>query len=335
MIKNFNSCILALILCWSCFCPDAEAQDIQAVAKLEQTAIRIGDQTKLRLSVFQRVKQTVGFPAIADTLNSKIQVISSSKQDTIPDENDPEKITVTKSYVITSFDAGSYTLPAFVFTAKEGALKTNELILLVQSVKVDTTKAIYDIKQPLAVSYTFTDWIKDNWQWVLFPLLGIILIAGLVWYLMKRRGKKPVIQVNKPSLPAHTIALAQLTELRNKKLWQQEQVKEYYSELSDVLREYLEKRYQIKTHEKTTDEIFEGLSKVAITAENKNILHGLLMTADLVKFAKGKPLPVENERSIEDAVIFVSNTAERKTERPENTKENAENTKGGDGAERI
>jgi len=325
MIKNFKSCALVLMLCWSCFCLKAGAQDIQAVAKLDQTAIRIGDQTKLRLSVFQRVKQSVGFPAITDTLNSKIQVISSSKPDTIPDQNDPEKITVTRSYVITSFDAGSYQLPAFVFTAKEGALKTNELTLLVQSVKVDTTKAIYDIKQPLAVSYTFTDWIKDNWQWVLFPLLGVILVAGLVYYLIKRRANKPVIQVNKPVIPAHTTALAQLNELRDKKLWQQERVKEYYSELSDVLREYLEKRYQIKTHEKTTDEIFSGLAGVAIAAENKNLLHGLLMMADLVKFAKGKPLPVENEQSIEDAVIFVSNTAENKPE----------HTKGGNSAEGI
>jgi hypothetical protein len=324
MIKNFKSYLLVFMVCCSCFCLEATAQDIQAVAKLDQRAIRIGDQTKLHLSVYQRTKQTVTFPAVTDTLGSSIQVISSSKQDTIPDQNDPEKITVTKSFVITSFDAGTYKIPAFIFTAKEGELKSNELTLLVQSVKVDTTKSIYDIKEPLKVSYTFVDWIKDNWQWIVLPLLGAILLVWLAYSYFKRRKNKPVTEPGKPVMPADAIALRQLAELHDKKLWQQELIKEYYSELSDVLREYLEKRYHIKTHEKTTDEIFAGLSNVEISAENKNTLKGLLVTADLVKFAKEKPSATENEQSMADAVFFVSNTAGRKSEAPADTNRPAE-----------
>jgi hypothetical protein len=168
----------------------------------------------------------------------------------------------------------------------------------------------------LAVSYTWSDWIRDNWQLVLFPLLAVLLIAVAVYYWVKRKKDIPVTAVVVPALPAHTIALNQLTALKDKKLWQQDQVKEYYSELTGVLREYLEKRYAIRTHEKTTEEIITGLQRAEITADHKAALHQLLTLADMVKFAKEKPVAVENERSIEDAILFVSSTRKTVTDQP-------------------
>ena len=310
MTKHFKYILVFLVV----FGMKAAAQDIRAVAKLDQSAIRIGDQTKLHLTIYQQAKDQFSFPALADTLAGKLQIVSTAAQDTIRDQNNPEKITVTKSFVITGFDAGTYTIPSYEFKGKAGLLRTEPLQLVVQTVKVDTTKAIFDIKQPLAVSYTFGDWLKDNWQLVLFPFLGILLIVAAVYYWLKRKKDVPVKTVPKPGLPAHTVALDQLKALKEKKLWQQEQVKEYYSELSDVLREYIEKRYAIKTYEKTTDEILSGLKYADITAENKATVRELLTLADLVKFAKQKPVAVENERSIEDAMLFVSATRKIITE---------------------
>ena len=237
-----------------------------------------------------------------------MQIVSVNKPDTTVDKNDPKNITVIQSYTITSFDAGTYTIPSFAFGTKGGVIKTNELTLQVETVKVDTTKAIYDIKQPLAVTYTFFDWLRDNWYWVALGLLGVLVIAGLIWYFRKRPKKEVIIEKPKPGVPPHIVALNKLKELQNKKLWQQGEVKQYYSELSDVLREYIEKRYVVKTHEKTTDEIFEGLTRAAITQENKNILRQILTISDLVKFAKEKPLPPENEQNINNAIDFVLNT---------------------------
>ena len=178
-----------------------------------------------------------------------------------------------------------------------------------QTVKVDTTKAIYDIKQPLKVSYTFFDWLKDNWIWVLLGVIVIAAIVGFIYYLKKKPKKEMILPVVKqPLIAAHVTALTQLKVLRDKKLWQQGEIKQYYVELSDVLREYLEKRYFIKTHEKTTDEIFAGLRGLDIPTENKQILQQILVMADLVKFAKEKPTPADNEQSIENAVVFVSKT---------------------------
>lgn len=308
MIRKLINYILVLMMFLFCLSFKAEAQDTRVFVKLDPATIRIGDQAKLRLTVEQPAKEQVSFPKLGDTLTSKIQVIETGKQDTIKDKNDPSRITVTKSITITSFDAGAYIIPPFVFTAKGGGLKTAESVLTVEAVKVDTTKAIYDIKQPLAVSYSWMDWLRDNWAWVVSPILAILVIAGLIWYLKKRAKDKPVTEVIVPGLPVHVTALNRLQELRAKKLWQQGEIKQYYSELSDVIREYLEKRYAIKTQEKTTDEIFSSLKGLEITPENKQVLHQLLTMSDLVKFAKEKPLPVENEEQLDNAISFVKHT---------------------------
>ena len=338
MISKFLNYILVLIVFISCFGFKAEAQDIQVMAKLDQTMVRIGDQTKLHLTVEQPAKEQVNFPKLTDTLTGKVQIIASSKIDTIYDKNDHNKITVTQSFTVTCFDAGTYAIPSFSFGSKSGVLKTNELTLDVQSVKVDTTKSIYDIKQPLAVSYTFMDWLRDNWYLVVIPIIVVLLIIGLIWYLRKRPKRALPVVAPKPGLPFYTITLNQLKELKDKKLWQQNEVKQYYSELSDVLREYLEKRYQIKTQEKTTDEIFDGLKIVDLAPENKEMLRQLLKLSDLVKFAKEKPLPIENEESIEKAIDFVLKTQQAvvsANHRPSATSVKPGNIEGGNAGEHI
>jgi hypothetical protein len=315
-MKKFFNFNLIVFLLFTCICRNASAQSMQAEAKLQQYTIKIGDQTKLFLSVHQPAKEKVNFPKLTDTIMAKVLVVSAGKRDTTFDTADHSRATVTQSYVITSFDEGKYTIRPFTFGTSEGAITTGDLTLQVQTVKVDTTKAIYDIKQPLAVSYTLWDWIKDHWIWVLSGLLLIALIIGLIWYLKNRPKDIPIIRVIKPVIPIHVIALNKLQELRGKKLWQQGEIKQYHIELSDVLREYLEKRYTIKTYEKTTDEIFEELKYVEITGENKNMLRQILMLADLVKFAKEQPVPAENELSMDNAIIFVTKTQQADIQAP-------------------
>jgi hypothetical protein len=308
MNNRFFNYILPFVFL-GCLAFRASAQNISAEAKLQQYTIRIGDQTKLFLSVRQPVKEHVSFPKLADTITGKITVVGANKPDTTVDKNDPGNITVNQSYTITSFDAGTYTIPPFTIGTSAGPIKTNELTLQVETVKVDTTKAIYDIKRPMTVSYGILDWIKDNAIWLAPSLLGLLAIIGLILYLKNRPKKEAVtIQKPKPGLPPHIIAINKLKELRDKKLWQQGEIKQYYVEISDILREYLEKRYVIKAHEQTTDEIFDSLRNIAITAANKNTLRQILTLADLVKFAKEKPLPPENEQCMDNALRFVVET---------------------------
>jgi hypothetical protein len=314
MRRSFNF-IGVLLLCLCCFYHRAAAQSL-AEAKVDSSHIRIGEQTKFRILVHQPVKERINFPQLKDSLTGKVQIVSVGKRDTVMDQNDKNRLLVTQSYTVTSFDEGTYTIPAFPLGSSEGTLKTNEVILQVQTVKVDTTKGIYDIKQPLAVSYTWLDWLRDHWIWVVIPLVVILAIIGLIIYLKKRPKKAITAPVVKTYLPPHTIALNKLQELRAKKLWQQGEFKVYYSDLSDILRDYLEVRYVIKTQEKTTDEILDGIRHLDITDQNKNLLRQILKLADLVKFAKEKPVPAENELSIDNAISFITNTQQVFTPQP-------------------
>ncbi|HAL82542.1 MAG TPA: hypothetical protein DCO83_10150 [Mucilaginibacter sp.] len=149
MKKLFFNYILVSLLFLTGFYFKAGAQNVQVEAKIDQTTIRIGDQTKLHLTVHQPVKEQVNFPKLTDTITGKVLIVSANKPDTAVDKNNQGSIMVSQTYTITSFDAGTYTVPQFAFGTKAGVLKTNELTLQVETVKVDTTKAIYDIKQPL------------------------------------------------------------------------------------------------------------------------------------------------------------------------------------------
>jgi len=309
MKSNCFYSFLVFVLLLSGLAISASAQNITADAKLDSLTIRIGDQTRLRLIVHQPAKEKVNFPNLADTISGKVPIVSS-RMDTIVDKDNKEQITVIKSYTITSFDQGTYTIPSYNIGSAAGVLTTPQLTLMVQTIKVDTTKAIYDIKQPITVSYTFLDWFLAH-SWVLS--LAIALIGGgIILYLYFKNRTKEVkeIKVIEPAVPAHVMALTKLQQLRERKLWQQEAVKEYHSELTDILREYLEKRYEIKTHERTTEEIIASLKHMAISNEYRVKLNEVLTLADLVKFAKAKPLPVDNELTMENAIAFVSKTQE-------------------------
>jgi hypothetical protein len=286
-----------------------KAQDIKVGAKLDQTTIKLGDQTILRLMAQVPLNGQVDFPVLADTISSKVQIVEMGKTDTLTDQNHPGVKTISRSYTITSFDAGLHMIPAYTFGSKNGDLTTQALPLEVTEVKVDTTKAIFDIKEPLAVSYSLMDWLRDNVKLLLFSALGIVLLAALIWYLIRRGKNKPVkVEPVKPALPLHTIVLEQLNALREQKLWEQGQVKEYHSELTDIIREYLEKRYGINALEQTSEEIFAGLKPLDISEQAMNQLRQMLLLADLVKFAKASPLNSDNEQCMENAISFVQHT---------------------------
>ncbi|MDB5134613.1 MAG: hypothetical protein JWP37_1216 [Mucilaginibacter sp.] len=300
--------ILMLILFLVCFYYRAGAQNVQVGSKLDKVSIPIGGQTVLHVTAHIPAKSIISFPQLKDSIG-KIKIVNGPKPDTAFDKNDPATETITHSYTITSFDTGVYVIPELDFHTKADVFKTGAVSLQVKPVLVDTTKAFYDIKQPFVVSYTFWDWLKDHWILVTIILVSILLVIAIIYYL-KNRPKEVIIEKAAPALPADTIALNKLYELRNKKLWQQNEIKPYYIELTDILREYLEMRYRIKTHEQTTGEIFEGLKNKDMPASGRNSLKQLLTLADLVKFAREKPSPAENEQIMEDAINFIRQTKE-------------------------
>lgn len=308
-MKGYFKFSWSLILCLAGFTYNVNAQEIKVEAKLDESKIKLGDQTIFRLLAHVPVNGHVDFPVLADTISSKVQIVEMGKTDTLTDQNNPGIKTISRQYTITSFDAGLHMIPAYTFGTKEGKATTQALPLEVSEVKVDTTKAIFDIKEPLAVNYSFMDWLRDNAKLVAFSALGILLIAALIWYLIRKNRNKPVkVEPTKPELPLHTIALDKLNVLKRQQLWEQGQVKQYHSELTDIIRDYLEKRYHINALEQTSEEIFSGLKHLKIPERQMIELRQMLLLADLVKFAKATPLNSDNEQSMENAISFVMNT---------------------------
>jgi hypothetical protein len=279
----------------------------EAVAKLDTTDITIGDQIKLHLSFSGPKDIEIAWPQITDTIVSDVEVIDRTGIDTIPGDNNN---LYTQNLTITSFDSGYYAIPPFRFNYRVKGdtvlhfAETSPLLLGVHTVEVDTTKAFKDIKMPIAAPYTF----REALPWILLGL-GIILIAYLIfYYLKKKKQDEPVFKARKPKLPPHQIAFDALENLRFKKLWQNGKVKEYHTELTDILRTYISEKFGVHALEMTTEEIVESLEPTPVNEQALAKIKETFVLADLVKFAKAQPLPVENDLSLNNAIDFVKET---------------------------
>ncbi len=288
----------------------AAAQSPSASATLERDSLLIGDQVNLTLQVSVPAEHLISWPAYEDTLVNHIEIIKKTGIDTMPAE-DPTFKTYYQKFLITSFDSGSYLVPSIQFShgAKDDTITeviaTRPFYIQVHTVEVDTAKAIMPIKPPLQAPLT----IAEVLPWILISLGVILLGLFIFYYIKKRRSAQPVFKIRtKPKLPAHVIALNDLEDLRQKKLWQAGKVKEYYTDLTDIVRLYIEERFGINAIEMTTDEIISDLRDANLETDQRNKLGQTLVLADLVKFAKENPLPLDNDNSLSKSIEFVKDT---------------------------
>lgn len=282
------------------------AQSLIVKAEADTTMIRIGEQVRLRLSALfsQPSTREIKWPQIGDTITSSIEVVSKSGIDTQTVASG--KKIYSQEITITSFDSGYHAIPPFAFTIKDDTsniAETEALLLEVQTIPVDTTQAIRDIKGPVDAPFTWKEAIP-------YMIIAGIVIAAIVLavYLYKKlRKKKPLEQ--KPEIvrsPDET-ALEQIQILEKEKLWQNGRIKEYYIRLSDILRIYTEQRFRIPAMEQTSDELLTSLRTI-VKEEQRVKLRQILLLSDLVKFAKELPIGTENEISLVNAKEFIAET---------------------------
>ena len=303
------------------------AQQLKATARLDSTNILLGDQIKLFLEIDYPKNAIVEFPQIPDSLSSFIEVLGKSKIDTV-DLDDRALQKQIRSYTITSFDSGSYLIEPQWFkiniNGKIDSVPTNGVRLNVFTMVIDTTRGLTDIKMPYAAPIT----LKEVTPYI----LGIILIAAIIFlvlYSIKRKKKnKPFFSLPvKPKEPPHIIALRELDRIKNEKIWQKEKTKQYYSEVTDVLRNYIEERFEIRAMEQTTDEILDSFRyrKNLLGEKSFTNLSQILSLADLVKFAKYKTLPDDDNLTLVNSYFFINDTKKeepKKAEVPEKSEEN-------------
>lgn len=296
---------LLMLATFASFSISAQEKSVETL--LDTNVFVIGNQVKLTYSYTAQPNDSVVWPLFVDTINSHLEIVKAGKIDTSLTEAGLRNFSQTLT--ITSFDSGYWVIQPQQFLVNGQVAESQPEVVAVVGVIIDTTSQRYfDIKEPLDIPFSFTEWIKENWQIIAGAVAAILLILLLIYWLKTRKPKETVVVEEKIVIPAHMLALEKLQTLETAKLWQQGEYKEYHTQLSEIIREYLEKRFNVMALEQTTDEIMRALRIVDISKSHKEQLKQLLVLSDLVKFAKEVPLASENEMVISNARAFIDAT---------------------------
>ena len=280
------------------------SQQKQIETSIDTTKNKIGAEFKLTLKTIVGSQSKVVFPKLKNI--GALEVIESYPVDTVKKNDTYELI---KKYGLTQFDSGKYTIPGIKILIDKKPYLTDSIRVEVFAVKVDTLQQkMYDIKDISTV-----DESGDWWKYLLGFLLFLGIGAFVYWFIKKRQQKKIEEEVYKTPIEKAT---SLLNNLEKKELWQKGEIKEYYSELTDIARNYIEEAIQIPAMESTTSELIQGLKtastkkKMSLTPETVENLERVLRQADLVKFAKSKPLEfeiTEDRNKIQKAILTLDN----------------------------
>jgi hypothetical protein len=277
-------------------------------AKIDTTNIRIGEQFEFKITVNDTANVII--PKLDKLVG--VEIVEDKKIDTIKNQ-------LIKRYILTSFDSGAYYIPQQQIFIKQRLYLTDSLLIKVATVAVDTTKQkMFPIKANQSEPYVFDDYKKYVWYGVI-----ALLIIGLILYFTLKKKKEEKEEIMVPALPPFDEAIQKLQELDEKLLWQNNQVKEYYSELTEIVRGFIERELKVPALESTTDELIETLTDfndseaISTTKETIKKLRDLLREADFVKFAKSKPLSEQIEFNRKEAEEIVTELKPKKEETPE------------------
>ncbi len=299
--------VLAILLA---LCTGLKAQNTIVGADLDTTRIRIGEQVRLRLQISYAPESVskIQWPAVGDTLNAHLEVVSDTGVDTIKNAAsglDQQVRTLT----ITSFDTGFWAVPPFRFLVNYQPLETAAQLLEVRSVVLDSAMVVRDIKDIHTLPFSVGYWLKKHSKWVAIGL-GILALIAAVFYFVKKRVRNKVPKaIEAPERPLVERVLSALDKLEKERVWQQGDHKGYQSRVTDLLRGYIEERYQVPAMESTTEELMNELRVSPLNTDQRGQLENMLRAADMVKFAKALPSPQENEQMMVGATRFVRDTA--------------------------
>ncbi len=280
----------------------AKAQEVTARARIDSTEYLVGDAITVHVTLSHPPGVTFQ-PSVRDSLGA-FTVIGHA-----PFRQQGETETATE-FVVAKYDSGAAVIPAISFLYSlpgdtgSRTVSTNGLFASVRTVPVDTASEIKDLKPPLSIPVPL-------WEIALYA--GAILLAGALGYFVyrfwkERRESRGGESFLLPSRPAHVIALEELGKLKDRHLWQQGLIKQYYSEVTEIFRRYIENRYRLMALEETTDEILDELRKLRMSDDLLGRGSEILRRADLVKFAKHQPGVTEHEETMKFVYDFVDRT---------------------------
>ncbi|MBL0176655.1 MAG: hypothetical protein IPP94_15555 [Ignavibacteria bacterium] len=294
-----------LILLAFVLAPALRAQDVKVSATLDSASYAIGDWMRAVLTVDAPQGLRVVLPVdSADVVHAEIV-----------DSEPLEKVTeggrdrITRTYVLTAFDTGRVAISLKVRYRKQGdttlyTAETAPVLVSIRAIEVDTSHAYKDIKDVVDVPLTI---------WEILAYIGIALaVLAIGWYAYRRYMRVPVEvppeEVQEVVRPPYDIAMEKLTALEARRLWEQGFDKEFQSELTEIVREYIELRYRVPALEQVTSEIVSGVAMMGLQSEIILKLEQMLRVADMTKFATYTPAPSEHALGLRIAHEFLEQT---------------------------
>lgn len=308
----------------------AKGENISIKARLDSVNLLMGNVTTLHLevvenqgtkgslSIFNEISRAKGYAGVC---GDSVELSTNYKVDTT--EIGSGKIQLNFAIPVQSFDSGTYTLPPFHYVVGKDTVSSNSLTFNVYPVNVTAEDAIAGYAPALqpdgkSIFDWLPDWLLDFW-WIW--LIIFLAICAFLWGLRNYR-QKGIPFISPKVLPKPwEVALGSLQRLKSRKLWEQGMEKEYFTDLTDILRQYLYERFDINAMEMTTRQIMDKIRESDLR-DKKDYMNQILNVADFVKFAKVRPLPADSIAAYENAVKFVEETIP--SEQPEESTEKSE-----------
>ena len=301
--------ILFLMACFA-FMDGLMAQQVEVEGTVTDTKVQVGKPFTLDLSLKVPYGWFVEWNEFAqDTLSEQIDILKRGNVERTADAD--SNVIVKQQLTLMTFDTGQIVLPSVGLKYAKSfddpmrlEAFTDPVTLYATTIAVDTTLAYKLIVEPLAAPIT----MKEVFPWILAVLLAILLGLG-IWLFLKRRKTRVDEDGNVikgPVIPPYDKAVDELKRLREEKIWQSGKVKEYFSSLTDIAREYIEGQFGVNAVEMTTDDILDEIKPLRFPKETYDKLKNTMEVADLVKFAKYSASTLESDTALSDMTEFVN-----------------------------
>ncbi|MCH5247123.1 MAG: cell wall anchor protein [Muribaculaceae bacterium] len=310
---SFLRTTFAIFLTAILFPVAVKSQDnISLKVSLDSAYILMGKQTSLHVEIFQPGDAPQGYLLLpADTLVKEVEISSIGYPDTIKGATRDQLMQIRQDIIIQSFDSGLYSLPPLAYLLENGdTIFSNATTLKVVPVNVDTLSTIHSFAPVSSIGSKWWDFLPDILieYWIYCIIIILIVLGGIAaWLLLKKKVNVPFMPKTKPVSP-YDAAISSLARLKEEHLCENGREKEYYTRLTDILRQYLEGRFGINAMEMTSTQILDELKNRSDISEHHGLMKRILEIADFVKFAKVRPLPDDNVASWSRAQKFVEDT---------------------------
>lgn len=308
----------------------ASAQSVSMTARIDSVEVMQGGLRQIEVEIVQdaATKGTWGIDLLSAQAhqaspdapkNSRrpvevapgVELHTNGRPDTVSLGNN--RVQINRLLLVQPFDSGDVVIPGLTYIVGSDTFCSNPLALKVYTpdAEVDSMTTVHDMMPAVVAPRHFWDWVPDaiaDWWWLY--LLGIAAIVGawFGWRIYRRGGLKSLVKHASKPVPPYEMAISQLEVLRNRKLCEKGMEKEFYTELTEILRQYLDGRFGINAMEMTTTQIKAAVKANSTTRDMSSQMSQILEMADFVKFAKMRPMPEDNVRTFNHALSFVENT---------------------------